>query len=314
MRPRVTSVGLILAARPQEEFEYPSHIDRDSLAALPARPGVYFFRDQAGIPLYIGKSINLRSRVLAHLRTQEETTMLAETRRIDFIRTAGEIGALLLESRLIKQYQPPYNVLLKFAGESFGLHVGDKNTRPLVLAYSEAAAADALPELYGLFASRSEAEQGWQALVRQYQLCPALLGMETTIHGRACFAHQIGRCRGACIGLESRLTHERRLRAALKRLNAAAWPYAGPIGVIEADGKWRQVHVIDRWSYAGTLEGRRRQLAPPAYPGVDIDTYKILARPLAEGSLSYVSCEVRHRRGGATTFCLPASPSPRGAI
>ncbi|RJG03884.1 GIY-YIG nuclease family protein [Noviherbaspirillum sedimenti] len=295
MRPRVTSVGLIMPSRPAEDFEYPAHIDRASLAALPPKPGVYFFRNRAGEPLYIGKSVNLRARVLAHLRAPEEMAMLAESRHVDFLPTAGEIGALLLESHLIKRYQPAYNVLLRFAGESFALYLKGEDSRPQVIGHSEAGGAEAAG-LHGLFASRSEAEQEWRALVRRHQLCPALLGLETSTHGRACFAHQVGHCRGACIGRETLQAHRQRLQLALEQLNAAVWPYGGPIGIVEMDAQWRQVHVIDRWSYLGSLEGRRRKIALPARRHIDIDTYKILARPLAAGTLTYVTGELEHNR------------------
>jgi excinuclease Cho len=68
-------------------------------AELPSGPGVYIFHGQEGaLPLYIGKSVNLRSRVLSHLRNPDEANLLRQTRRISHIRTAGEIGALLLEA------------------------------------------------------------------------------------------------------------------------------------------------------------------------------------------------------------------------
>jgi excinuclease Cho len=69
---------------------------------LPNGSGVYIFKGQGTLPLYIGKSFNIRSRVLSHLRTPDEASMIAQTRRINFIETAGELGALLLESRMIK--------------------------------------------------------------------------------------------------------------------------------------------------------------------------------------------------------------------
>ena len=77
-------------------------IDPDSLAALPRSAGVYIFRGEGTLPIYIGKSVDIRARVMSHLRAPEEAEMIAQTRRIDFIGTAGEIGALLLEARLIK--------------------------------------------------------------------------------------------------------------------------------------------------------------------------------------------------------------------
>lgn len=90
-------------------YEYPEHL-RPWLEALPKLPGVYQFHgDSDTMPLYIGKSVNLRSRVLSHLRTPEEAAMLRQSRRITWQRTAGELGALLLEARLIKEQQPLFN-------------------------------------------------------------------------------------------------------------------------------------------------------------------------------------------------------------
>ncbi len=292
MRPRVTSVGLIVPPRQQLDFASSAHIDRASLEALPCSPGVYFFRDPTGEPLYIGKSINIRGRILSHLRTPQEMALLQQTSRVDFVRTAGEIGALLLESRLIKTYQPVYNAKLKCIGESFSLILTAAGTRVQVAGSSDVG-QDGSSVSYGLFASRSAAEQGLQALVRRHQLCPALMGLEKATHGRACFARQIGRCRGACIGSESSDTHHRRLQAALDELGNAVWPYDGPIGIIEVADRLRQIHVIDRWSYIGSLEGRRRKMPLPARRVIDIDTYKILAAPLAAGRLMIARCEVR---------------------
>ena len=88
-------------------------IDPDSVAALPRTSGVYIFKGEGTLPLYIGKSVDIRSRVMSHLRTPDEASMIAQTRRIDFIETAGEIGALLLESRMIKEKSPLFNQRLR---------------------------------------------------------------------------------------------------------------------------------------------------------------------------------------------------------
>lgn len=268
---------------PPAEAEYPAHIDRRSIDALPCKPGIYLFRDRNGAPVYIGKSVNLRARVLSHLRAPEEVAMLREARAVDFLRTAGEIGALLLESKLIKQWQPPYNVLLRDSGEIFAIGLAANGALPLVAGAADPDFSGAA--LYGLFASRAAAQQGLRMLIRQHRLCPALTGLETVTRGRACFAHQVGHCLGACIGRETSQQHRRRLQLALEQLQASVWPYGGPIGIIEESDELRQIHVIDRWSYVETLHGRRRRFRLAAQPEIDIDVYKILARPLAEGAL-----------------------------
>ncbi|NBX56199.1 MAG: hypothetical protein EBT70_14270, partial [Betaproteobacteria bacterium] len=91
----------------------PHGIAPDNLAALPRGCGVYVFRGEGALPLYIGKSVDLRARVLSHLRSADEAAMLAQSRRVDTYRTAGEIGALLLEAQWVKQHMPLYNIRLR---------------------------------------------------------------------------------------------------------------------------------------------------------------------------------------------------------
>jgi len=94
------------ALRPAATYRYPEHL-REQIAAAPKAPGVYLFHgDDDSLPLYIGKSVDIRARLLAHLRSAEEARLLRQTRRIEHIRTAGEIGALLLESRLLTSSPP----------------------------------------------------------------------------------------------------------------------------------------------------------------------------------------------------------------
>jgi DNA polymerase-3 subunit epsilon len=108
-------------------------------------------------------------------------------------------------------------------------------------------------------------------------LCPIVLGLEK---GRGpCFAHQLKRCRGACVGKESRVAHGLRLAAALARLRMRPWPFKGRVGVRENGGG--ALIVLDRWRYLGTarsdaeLAGLAESRSRPAF---DLDTYRILAR------------------------------------
>ncbi|EYB67679.1 excinuclease ABC subunit C [Deinococcus phoenicis] len=85
----------------------------DDLPVLPASPGVYLFR-KGGTPIYIGKAVNLRSRVAQHFKAGGKSgkfTALAD--QLEFITTRNEVEALVLEANLIKQHRPHYNVLLK---------------------------------------------------------------------------------------------------------------------------------------------------------------------------------------------------------
>ena len=112
-------------------YEYPQHL-REAIDDLPAAPGVYIFHGEEGdLPLYIGKSVSIRSRVLSHLRNPDEARMLRQTRRITHICTAGEIGALLLEASMIKQQQPLLNQKLRRNRQLCSLQLVDD--RPAVV-------------------------------------------------------------------------------------------------------------------------------------------------------------------------------------
>ncbi|MBY0239303.1 MAG: endonuclease [Burkholderiaceae bacterium] len=282
MRTHVNSLGLLVRSDPALPFSYPSHIDRASLDALPSLPGIYIFRDAAGVPLYIGKSVNIRSRVFSHLRTPEEMAMLARTTHIEFERTGGEIGALLREAQLIKQWQPVFNKKLRRTRQMCGYLLPADAMAPQLVSDREHdfAASD---HLFGLFRARQAALEALRDLVQCHGLCPALLGLEKIARGRPCFAHQIGHCRGACAGAEPHDVHRLRLLDALATWQVARWPYDGPIGIVEESDGLRQVQLVDRWCYLGVKpKGRRRKLPSGKF---DIDVYQILRKPLLAGGL-----------------------------
>lgn len=287
MQARITSVGLLVKPDPAERFTYPDHIDRASLDALPSRPGIYIFRDDQGRPLYIGKSVNIRTRVLSHLRTPEEARMLAASRVVEFRRTAGEIGALLLESRLIKEMQPLHNKKLRRTREMCTLRLAPAVSAVPEIVYARDHDFAVTADLYGLFATRRAALERLRGIVEAERLCPAVTGLETSVRGRACFARQIARCRGACIGEEAIGDHYRRLRAALEDMRIVVWPYPGPMGIVEECDGWKQTHVVDRWFYVGSIDhaAGAEPLTRPNARSFDVDTYKILVRPMLRGEL-----------------------------
>lgn len=92
---------------------YAGHVHFDDLPVLPTTPGVYLFR-KGGVPIYIGKANNIRSRVGQHFKAGGKSgkfTALAES--LEFITARNEVEALVLEANLIKQHRPHYNVTLK---------------------------------------------------------------------------------------------------------------------------------------------------------------------------------------------------------
>lgn len=263
------------------EFEYPTHL-REAIDDLPGSPGVYTFHGAEGdLPLYIGKSVNLRNRVLSHLRTQDEARMLRQTQRITYIRTAGEIGALLLEASMIKQQQPLFNQKLRRTKQMCSLSI--ENGRPIIV-YSKDINFATHTGLYGLFASRQAAIEKLRNIADDQRLCLSLLGLEKIKSGQACFRSMINRCAGVCCNKESVSDHQKRLMTALEHIQIVCWPYAGAIGILERMEDMTQIHVVHHWCYLGSVENldQARTLTTQA-SGFDADGYKILCRPLMTG-------------------------------
>ncbi len=197
-------------------YEYPEHL-RPWLEALPKQPGVYFFHGESdAMPLYIGKSVNIRSRVLSHLRTPDEAAMLRQARRITWVCTAGELGALLLEARLIKEQQPLFNKRLRRNRQLCSLLVKEVDKPQVVYAREVDFSSQA--SLYGLFANRRAALQTLQSIADDEKLCYGLLGLESLTRGRGCFRSALHRCAGACCGKETVDEHNGRFLAAMERM------------------------------------------------------------------------------------------------
>jgi len=196
----------------------------------------------------------------------------------------------------MKQMRPVYMGRLRMVAVTCAPALEGGAARPVTRGPGEQAPGRWLPVLFG---SRASAQEGRRALARRHGLCPALLGLESQVGKRGCFSRQLRRCNGACVGTESAEAHRQRLRDALAGLQEAVWPFPGPVGIVERGDGLRQVHVVDRWAYLGSLEGRRRRLGDSGPRLVDIDTYKILAAPLLGGAMELVHCSIRD---GVVTF------------
>ena len=268
-------------------YEYPIHL-REAIDDLPPLPGVYTFHGEEGdLPLYIGKSINIRSRVLSHLRTPDEARLLRQTRRITCERTAGEIGALLLEARLIKTLHPLHNQRLRRSRQLFAWSLNIAQPE-LVNAKDVQFGKEA--GLFGLYSSRHAAQDQLRTLADKHGLCYGVLGLEKLATARPCFRAQLKQCLGACCGRESVEAHQRRLVEALQSLQVVCWPYAGPVALIERQDDLEDIHVVQNWCYLGTAKtlAEAKTLAA-VHASFDADSYKILCKPILQGSLDIVA-------------------------
>jgi len=267
----------------------PPQLAPDAIDALPEAPGVYLFYGLNALPLYIGKSANLRERVGAHFssdyRSATDLRLSAEIQRIEFEETAGEIGALLREATLVKSMLPAHNHALRRKAESGVLELPDSPGLPRYLPAAGVEPRD-IAGRFGPFSSKRHARETLRKLAATHALCWKALGLEKRVG--PCFARQVRRCAGACVGAESAEAHHGRLADALAPLAVPRWPYVGPAAIREKSlfGDRIDVHVLRDWCWLGTAhdEGELACLidAPPR-PVFDADIARLLIRTLARG-------------------------------
>jgi DNA polymerase-3 subunit epsilon len=287
-----------LTARPS----LPRHLDPDVLDTLPKTAGVYLFHgevsnDAADLraeeprPLYIGKAKNLRQRVMAHFTgdhlSAREMEISQQMTRIEWIETGGgtqqDLGALLTEAVLVKSRMPAYNRQLRKSEDvcAWRLVIDPGHVRATRARWRLAIARpDDLffaqdRDLYGPFATPRQAGVTLRAIADAHGLCPVLLKLEKARAGKPCFAHQVKRCLGACIGLETIEEHTGRLKAALASLALVPWPFPGAIAFREGD----RLHVVNGWAYLGMasdLDGARRLATTSRL--FDHDVYRLLVK------------------------------------
>ena len=265
-------------------FAYPEHL-RACARELPDAPGVYVFHGEEGdtLPLYIGKSVRIRSRVLSHMRNPEEARLLRQARRISHTLTGGEVGALLLESRLIKQLQPLHNRRLRASRQLYAWRWQDGAAAQLNLIHAGELDFARTPGLFGLYRSRHAALEHVHELADRHSLCLQAIGIERGRPDRPCFRHASRRCAGACCGQVAAVDHAQAWRQALEAMRVHCWPFPGAVGLEERHEGVRQVHVMRDWCYLGsapTLAAARRLTRIQAR--YDVDSYWILVAPLLD--------------------------------
>ena len=274
----------------------PAHLPADFADDLPEAPGAYRLFGEDDALLYVGRGHALRTRVLAQLAGGEgesgQRGLARLVRRIDWVESAGELGAMLCEAEWIKTGKPVYNRRIKSQAYSYTLRGGaapaaEGRPRPIEAAAIDGVDAADLEECFGVFHSEKDALKALSDIARARQLCLKVLGLEDG--AGSCLAFQLGRCKGACVGKESLLLHDLRLRLALSSLKLKPWPFPGRIALRERaprhgefqDTRGPDLHVMDHWTYLGTArseEDLAALRAKPASAGFDPDLYKVLVR------------------------------------
>lgn len=187
------------------------------LSAVPARPGVYYMKDGSGRVLYIGKARNLSSRVRTYFTAVEGhphriRNMVRSVREIEWEVTASELDALLLESRLIKEHQPPFNSASKeYVNRPF-VRIDTNHAYPR--ASTSAFLHDDGAEYYGPLPNREEASFLVDVIDRFFKL--RMCDDATLAKGRRCVYASLVQCTAPCDSETGRSAH----RVELERVRA----------------------------------------------------------------------------------------------
>ena len=265
--------------------------------ALPRFSGVYRFFGDNDTLLYIGKSVDIHSRVLSHFtegrKPGRHQRMMSQVRRIDAQASAGEIGALLIENAAIKAETPLYNRRQRQVRTLWSIvltRAKDGFLKPQPNSFSPLAERG--HDSYGLFHNKRHIDTSLRRHARDHGLCLQALGLE---QGKGpCFQFQLKRCDGACAGEETVEAHNARLLSVLDTERIAAWPFTGPLMLRERNitplpGQPAiQYHVVNHWAYLGSVntpKAAQKLLAGSALRRFDKEAYHLIRNAMIRGKV-----------------------------
>jgi len=177
-------------------------IIRDYVTRLPSRPGVYRMFGETGELLYVGKARNLKARVSSYAKiggqTQRIARMISLTRSMEFVVTASETEALLLEANLIKRLKPRFNIILRDDKSFPHILIREDHEAPQALKHRGAKRTKG--RYFGPFASAGAVDHTLDTLQKAFLLRTCTDNIYAT-RSRPCMLHQMGRCSAPCTGL-----------------------------------------------------------------------------------------------------------------
>ena len=292
---------------PQERFErelaqlafkpsLPPQLDPSIVDDLPEAHGAYAFYASDGRILQLKRVANLRQQILGQFAASNQNTPLVrEIGRIEWRESAGEFGAKLHEHLLHAALSAQADQLCTWQLAPYA--PGDY--RPsLVFAHDVDFART--PNLFGLYKTRREAVTALRRLAEAHHLCLNHLGIGAGKADQPCVGFRQRTCRGVCAGKEAASLHSARLMAALAKYKIQAWPYEGPIALVERDefGMREDFHLFDQWQFLGTFSGaeaatarstEHRQSRQDAPEPFDSDLYRLVSKAISTGKLRLVA-------------------------
>ncbi|UZJ44224.1 exonuclease domain-containing protein [Marinimicrobium sp. C6131] len=274
----------------------PPGLDPACLDRLPNGPGVYYFYGENNSLLYVGKSVDVRKRVMSHFTADRASArgmaMCQQVRDIQVQPTTGELSALLLEAEEIKTRQPLFNRRLRRVSTLYTLQLHKDAQGVLRPEIMEAPSASRDRRMYGLFPSKKKARNALIDTGKQFGLCDHVIITPAPLNS-PCMGRQLKHCKGLCTGDWSAAQHNVSLMDALGSLALKAWPYPGPAALIEYrnpvdEASPHTLFLLDNWCVLATLKGRgepdweQLETLPTKAHLLDKDIYRYLLKVVSK--------------------------------
>ncbi|WP_187262338.1 exonuclease domain-containing protein [Pontibacter beigongshangensis] len=251
--------GALHAAEPSQELAkeiktslLPPNIKKEQVDALPTAPGVYYFHNEQGEVIYVGKSINIRKRIVQHFNIDYKSRKSLDFKNsiadISFELMGNELVALLFESAEIKRMKPFYNRQQRRSVFNTGIFMYEDSNGYKRLTFGSVNKAENVNLTPIIALSNPFKAKGFLFhKVAKFNLCQKLCDLYKT--NGACFDFQVHQCQGACIGQESPESYNARVDEAIE-----SFTYEHNSFVIVGKGRHdneKTVVVVDNGMYLG---------------------------------------------------------------
>src|SRR5579884_2959804 len=231
----------------------PSRLE-SQLARLPAKPGVYLFRDADGEVLYVGKAKSLRPRVRSYFqRTSDGRAQIrslpARVADIEVIVTGSEVEALHLEQNLVKRYRPPFNVRLRDDKSFPYIAVTVEDEFPRVMFTRERHRRGVV--YFGPYANAKKVRETLDVLNRVFRYRPCEGPQPGRHSGIPCLDYHIDRCHAPCVGYISKDDYRQVVDGVIEFLSGDDEPIR-----VELERQMREAAAEERFEDAARYRNR----------------------------------------------------------
>ena len=230
------------------EYNLPPNLPKEQFVSLPEDTGVYYFFNQKGQVIYVGKAKNIKNRIKGHFSSGSETSkkqnLIREIHGISFELCGNELVALLFETHEIQRLWPTYNRAQKRITWTYGVYSYDDRNGYIRLQIGRTNKAG---KPLASFKSLASARSFVTKKTEDFELCSKLTGLQQS--PTACFDYRIKKCNGAYTGKETPRKYNLRVKKALQSFVRENFS----IAIIGAGRSFNESSVV--WIEDGNYKG-----------------------------------------------------------